>query len=106
LAERPNWHAGNDLVDSLRVTGDSYSLVEMQSGHGANNLAFIEYDLAVTMLTTVRSSLLRNFCPRVFDVFRESDPVADCQLDLLPLEHTEFPWSFALASGLPASTHQ
>jgi len=47
LAERPNWHAGNDLVDSLRVTGDSYSLVEMQSGHGANNLAFIEYDLAV-----------------------------------------------------------
>jgi hypothetical protein len=51
LAERPNWHAGNDLVDSLRlagVTGDSDSLVEMQSGPIANNLAFIEYDLAVT----------------------------------------------------------
>ena len=27
----------------------------------------------------------------MFDVFRESDPVADCQRDLLPLEHTELP---------------
>jgi hypothetical protein len=44
LAERPNRHAGNDLVDSLRlagVTGDSYSLVEMQSGPIADNLALI-----------------------------------------------------------------
>ena len=50
LAERPNRHAGNDLVDSLRlagVTGDSYSLVDMQRDPVANNLAFIEYDLAV-----------------------------------------------------------
>src|ERR1700737_16106 len=50
LAERPNRHAGNDLVDSLRlagVTGDSYSLVEMQSGPIANNLAFIECDLVL-----------------------------------------------------------
>jgi hypothetical protein len=49
LAERPNRHAGNDLVDSLRlagVTGDSYSLVDMQKDPVANNLAFIEYDLA------------------------------------------------------------
>jgi hypothetical protein len=29
------------------VTGDSYSLVEMQSVPIANNLAFIEYDLAI-----------------------------------------------------------
>ena len=27
----------------------------------------------------------------MFDVFRESDPVADCQRDLLSLEHTELP---------------
>ena len=50
LAERANRHAGNDLVDSLRlagVTGDSYSLVEMQSGPIANNFAFIEYDLVI-----------------------------------------------------------
>ena len=67
LAERPNRHAGNDLVDSLRlagVTGDSYSLVEMQSGAIANDRAFVEYDLATLMLTTVRSPLLRNLCPQ------------------------------------------
>jgi hypothetical protein len=27
----------------------------------------------------------------MFHVFRESDPVADCQRDLLSLEHTELP---------------
>src|SRR3984893_10035371 len=45
LAERPNRHAGNDLVDSLGlagVTGDSYSLIEMKTGTIADNLAFIE----------------------------------------------------------------
>jgi hypothetical protein len=50
LAERANRHAGNDLVDSLRlagVTGDSYSLVDMQRDPVANNPAFIEYDPAV-----------------------------------------------------------
>ena len=29
--------------------------------------------------------------PAAFDVFRESDPVADCDAGLLSLEHTEFP---------------
>jgi hypothetical protein len=56
LAERPNRHAGDDLVDSLRlagVTGDGDSLINMQSGAVANNLAFIEYDLPSSMLTTV-----------------------------------------------------
>jgi hypothetical protein len=81
LAERPNRHAGNVLVDSLRltgVTGDSYSLVQMQSGPIANNLAFIEYDLDITMLTTVRSSLFRNFCLRflTFFVNRIGSPIA------------------------------
>ena len=54
------------------------------------------------MLTTVRSSLLRNFCP-VLDFFRESDPVADRQ-PLLSLEHTEFPclveWQLLLDADL------
>ena len=48
-AERQNRHTGNDLVDSLRVAGvtsNSYSLIEMQSGSVANNLALIEFDLA------------------------------------------------------------
>ena len=79
LAERPNRNAGNHLVDSLRLagmTGDSYSLVEMQ-GPSANNLAVFELILPSSMLTTVRSSLLRNFSPAVLDVFRESDPIAD-----------------------------
>jgi hypothetical protein len=49
LAERPNRHAGNNLVDSLRlagVTDDSNSLVDMKGGAVANNLTFVEYDLA------------------------------------------------------------
>ena len=92
LAERPNRRAGNDLVDSLRlagVTGDSYSLVEMQSGPIANNLAFIEYDLAIINADHGPKLVIEELLPAVFDVFRESDPVADCQRDLLSLEHTE-----------------
>jgi hypothetical protein len=42
--------------------------------------------------------------PAVFDVFRESDAVADRQSDLLPLEHTELPglvkWQLLLDSVL------
>src|ERR1700733_2861676 len=94
LAERPNRHARNDLVDSLRlagVTGDSYSLVEMQSGPSENNLAFIEYDLALINADHAPELVIEELLPAVFEVFRESDPVADCQRDLLSLEHTEFP---------------
>jgi hypothetical protein len=50
LAKRPNRHADYDLVDSLGlagVTGDSYSLIDMQGGAIANNLARVEYDLAL-----------------------------------------------------------
>src|ERR1700732_861537 len=92
LAERPNRHAGNDLVDSLRlagVTGDSYSLVQMQSGPIANNLAFIEYILAIINADHGPELVIEELLPAVFDVFRESDPVADCQRDLLSLKHTE-----------------
>jgi hypothetical protein len=35
--------------------------------------------------------VIEELLPAVFDVFRESDPVADCQRDLLSLEHTELP---------------
>jgi hypothetical protein len=86
--------AGNDLVDSLRlagVTGHSYSLVDMQSGPSANNLAFIEYDLAIINADHGPELVIEELLPAVFDVFRESDPVADGQRDFHSLEHTEFP---------------
>jgi len=53
-AERPNRHAGNDLVDSLRlagVTGDSYSLIEMKSDAIASKLAIVENDGGVIWTT-------------------------------------------------------
>jgi hypothetical protein len=61
------------LVDSLRlagVTGDSYSLVEMQSGSIANNVAFIEYDLAITNAGDGPKLVNEELLPAVFDVFR------------------------------------
>jgi hypothetical protein len=69
------------LVDSLRlagVTGDSYSLVEMQSGAIANDLAIIEYDLAIINADHGPELVVEELLPAVFDGFRESDPVADC----------------------------
>ena len=73
------------------VTGDSYSLVEMQGGPSANNLAFIEYDPVIINADHDPELVIEELLPAVFDVFRESDPVADCQRDLLSLEHTEPP---------------
>jgi hypothetical protein len=35
--------------------------------------------------------VIEELLPAAFDVFRDSDPVADSQRDLLSLEHTEFP---------------
>jgi hypothetical protein len=93
LAERPNRHADNDLVDGLGLagmTGYSYSLVEMQSGPG-NNLAFIEYDLASINADHGPKLVIEELAPAEFDVFRESDLLANCQRDLLSFEHTEFP---------------
>ena len=92
LAERPNRHADNDLVDSLGlagVTGDSYSLIEMKTGAVANNLAFTKYDLALINADHGPQLVVEELLPAMFDVFRESDPVADCQRDLLSLSHTE-----------------
>ena len=94
LAERPDRHAGNDLVDSLRlagVTGDSYSLVEMQKGSRANNLAFIEYDLAIINADHGPELVIEELLPAVFDVFRESDPVADCHRKTLNINPSDWP---------------
>src|ERR1700675_3086661 len=80
LAERPNRHTGNDLVDGFGlagVTGDSYSLVEMQSGPNANDLAFIEYDLAFINADHGPELVIEELLPAVFDVFRDPNPVAD-----------------------------
>jgi hypothetical protein len=73
------------------VTGDSYSLIEMKTGAFANNLALVEYDLALINADHGPELVIEELLPPVFDVFRESDPVAYCQRDLLSLEHTEFP---------------
>ena len=92
LAERPNRDADNDLVDSLRlagVTGDSYSLVDMQSGAVANDLAFVEYDFGLINAHHGPQLVVRESLPAVFDVFREADLVADRERHLLPLEHAE-----------------
>ena len=75
LAERPNRHAGNDLVDSLGlagVTGDSYSLIEMQSGTSANNLTFIEYDLAIINADHGPELAIEKLCPRPLTFFVRS----------------------------------
>jgi hypothetical protein len=63
----------------------------MQRGPIANNLAFIEYDLAIINADHGPELIIEELLPAVFDVFRESDPVADSQRDLLSLEHTELP---------------
>src|ERR1700760_1302538 len=94
LAERPNRHASDDLVDSLRlagVTGDSDSLVEMQSDSGANNLASIEYDLALINADYGPELVIEELLPAVFDVFRESDPVADCHRKTLNINPSDWP---------------
>src|ERR1700738_2252894 len=62
----------------------------MQSGPIANNLAFIEYDLAFINADHGPELVIEKLLPAVFDVFRQSDPVADSQRDLLSLEHTKF----------------
>jgi hypothetical protein len=73
------------------MTGHSYSLVEMQSGPGANNLAFIKYDLAIINADHGPELVIEELLAAAFDVFRESDPAADSQRYLLSLEHTELP---------------
>src|SRR5260370_20877529 len=75
----------------------------MQRRPIANNLAFIQYDLAIINADHGPELVIEELLPAVFDVFRESDPVADCLRDLLSLEHTELPclveWQLLLDTG-------
>jgi hypothetical protein len=66
-------------------------MLEMQNHPIANNLAFIEYDLTIINADHGPELVIDELLPAVFDDFRESDPVADCQRDLLSLEHAELP---------------
>jgi hypothetical protein len=52
---------------------------------------FVENDLAIITADHGPQLVIEELLPAVFDIFRESDPVADCQRDLLWLEHTELP---------------
>ncbi len=63
----------------------------MQSGPIARTIAFVEYDLAIINADDGPELVIEKLVPAVFDVFRESDPVADCHHDFLTLEHTELP---------------
>src|SRR5262249_30909025 len=72
------------------VAGNSYSLVEMQSRAFANDLAFIEYDLALIDIDHGPQLVVEELPPPMFDVFRKPDPVADRERDLLRREHAEF----------------
>jgi hypothetical protein len=61
---------------------NGYSLVEMQSGTIANNLAAVEYDLALVnpdhgSQLVIEELFIEELLPAVFDVFRESDSVSD-----------------------------
>jgi hypothetical protein len=56
---------------------NGYSLVEMQSGTIANNLAAVEYDLALVNPDHGSQLVIEELLPAVFDVFRESDSVSD-----------------------------
>jgi hypothetical protein len=85
-ADREGWEMNAVHVGAW----NSYSLVEMQRGAIANNLAFIEYYLAMINADHGPELVIEELLPAVFDVFRESDPVADSQRDLLSLEQTEF----------------
>jgi hypothetical protein len=75
----------------------------MQRGPIANNLAFIECDLAIINADHGPELVIEKLVPVVFDVFRESNPVADRERNPLPLEHTELPclveWQTASRGG-------
>src|SRR5215469_2502614 len=108
LAKRPDWDADNDLVDSLGlacVTCNSHSLVEMQSGAAANNLAFVEYDPALINTDHGPNLVVQEVLPAMLHVFREPDPVANRDVNILPLEHAELPrlvqWQLLLDAILP-----
>jgi hypothetical protein len=82
-----------DSLGLAGVTGDSHSLIEMKTGAVANNLAFIEYDLAIINADHGPELVIDELLPVVFDIFvnRIQSPIGN---DLLPLEHAENPCLF------------
>jgi hypothetical protein len=74
-----------DSLDLARVTRHSYSVVNMQGGAVANDLAFVEYDLAVIDIDHGTQLVVKKLAPVMFDVFREPDAVPDRECNLLPL---------------------
>jgi hypothetical protein len=62
------------------------TLVEMQSGTVANNLAFVEYDSALINTDHGPKLVVQEVLPAMFDVFREPDPVANRDGGLVNLE--------------------
>src|ERR1700730_12226329 len=64
----------------------------MQSGAVAKNLAFIEYDFALINAHHGPQLIVEESLSAVFKVFREQDPVADRELDFLPLNFRAW-WS-------------
>jgi hypothetical protein len=63
----------------------------MQKGAIANNLAFVEHDLALINAHYSPQLVIEELLSAVFDVFREPDPIAHREHNLLPLEHAELP---------------
>jgi hypothetical protein len=57
-------------------SGSGDSLIDMQSGAVANNLAFIEYDFDFVDADHGPELVIEELLPAVFNFFRESDPVA------------------------------
>jgi hypothetical protein len=57
----------------------------MQGGAVANDLAFVEYDLAVIDIDHGTQLVVKKLAPVMFDVFREPDAVPDRECNLLPL---------------------
>src|SRR5208282_4666025 len=76
----------------------------MQSGAVANNLAFIEYDLALINADHGPQLVIQELLPAVFDVFSEPNPVANRNVDLLPFENVEVPclveWQLLIDAAL------
>ena len=94
LTKRPNRHADNDLIDGLGlacVTGDNYSLVDMQRGAVANDLAFVECDLALINADNGPQLVVEELLPAVFEILREPTRSPIKSVIFPPLEHAEVP---------------
>jgi len=62
----------------------------MQSRAVAKDLAFVEHDLSVINADYSPQLVVEELLPTVFEIFREPDPIACRERNLLPLENAEF----------------